>query len=113
MRGGRLEILSAVAGVLGLKLNIAEHTDPNHNPMIPHTIVLEPSLVIYRIYNGLLVLRPADRRGAAPGSARSDLEMPGRLGHHDAGAQSRMGAGSQGALLPYGKSYARAIAEQS
>src|SRR5882757_554967 len=33
-------------------LDIAEYTDPLHNPMIPHTIVLEPSLVIYKVYNG-------------------------------------------------------------
>jgi len=33
-------------------LDIAEYTDPQHNPMVPHTILLEPGLVIYRIYNG-------------------------------------------------------------
>ena len=33
-------------------LGIQEYTDPTHDPMIPHTIVLEPGLVIYRIYNG-------------------------------------------------------------
>lgn len=33
-------------------LDIAEYTDPHHNPMVPHTFVLEPGLKIYRIYNG-------------------------------------------------------------
>ncbi|MBX7220034.1 MAG: redoxin domain-containing protein [Blastocatellia bacterium] len=33
-------------------LDIVEYTDPVHNPMIPHVIVLEPGLVIYRIYQG-------------------------------------------------------------
>ncbi len=33
-------------------LEIQEYTDPQHNPMIPHTLVLEPGLVIYKIYNG-------------------------------------------------------------
>jgi len=33
-------------------LDIAEYTDPEHNPMIPHVIVLEPGLVIYKIYMG-------------------------------------------------------------
>lgn len=33
-------------------LDIAEYTDPRHNPMIPHTVVLEPGLVIYKIYMG-------------------------------------------------------------
>ena len=33
-------------------LGIQEYTDPHHDPMIPHTLVLEPGLVIYKIYNG-------------------------------------------------------------
>jgi peroxiredoxin len=33
-------------------LDIQEYTDPEHNPMIPHTLVLKPGLAIYRIYNG-------------------------------------------------------------
>ena len=33
-------------------LDIAEYTDPIHNPMIPHTIVLEPGLVVYKVYVG-------------------------------------------------------------
>lgn len=33
-------------------LDIAEYTDPHNNPMIPHTIVLEPDLKIHKIYNG-------------------------------------------------------------
>src|SRR5205807_5024994 len=34
------------------ELDIQEYTDPQHNPMIPHTLVLEPGLVIYSVYNG-------------------------------------------------------------
>jgi peroxiredoxin len=33
-------------------LDIQEYTDPFHNPMIPHTLILEPGLVIHKIYNG-------------------------------------------------------------
>jgi hypothetical protein len=33
-------------------LDIAEYTDPEHNPMIPQTLVLKPGLIIHRIYNG-------------------------------------------------------------
>jgi hypothetical protein len=33
-------------------LDIKEHTDPEHDPMIPHMLVLKPGLVIHRIYNG-------------------------------------------------------------
>ena len=33
-------------------LQIQEYTDPVHNPQIPYTFVLEPGLVIAKIYNG-------------------------------------------------------------
>lgn len=33
-------------------LDIAEYTDTMHNPMIPHTFVLKPGLVVHKIYNG-------------------------------------------------------------
>src|SRR3984885_12788331 len=33
-------------------LEIQEYTDPEHDPMIPHPLVLKPGLVIHSIYNG-------------------------------------------------------------
>jgi len=33
-------------------LDIQEYTDPHHDPMIPHTLVLKPGLVVYSVYNG-------------------------------------------------------------
>jgi len=33
-------------------LDIVEYTDTLHNPMVPHTIVLEPKLTIHKIYMG-------------------------------------------------------------
>ena len=33
-------------------LDIQEFTDPVHDPMIPHTFVLEPGLRVHSIYNG-------------------------------------------------------------
>ena len=33
-------------------LDIQEYTDPYHDPMIPHTFVLAPGLIIHKIYNG-------------------------------------------------------------
>ena len=33
-------------------LQIEEYTDPHHNPMTPHTLVLKPGLVVHSIYNG-------------------------------------------------------------
>ncbi|HLT46869.1 MAG TPA: redoxin domain-containing protein [Rubricoccaceae bacterium] len=38
--------------VVARDLGIEEYTDPNNEPMIPHTFVLEPGLKIYKIYNG-------------------------------------------------------------
>jgi peroxiredoxin len=50
--GAHWPFLSDPARKIQKDLDIAEYTDPEHNPMIPHTIVLEPGLVIYKIYNG-------------------------------------------------------------
>jgi peroxiredoxin len=33
-------------------LDIQEYTDPEHDPMIPYTLVLKPGLVVHKIYNG-------------------------------------------------------------
>jgi peroxiredoxin len=33
-------------------LEIQEYTDPDNDPMIPHTLVLKPGLVVHTIYNG-------------------------------------------------------------
>jgi peroxiredoxin len=33
-------------------LDIQEYTDTEHDPMIPHTLVLKPGLIIHSIYNG-------------------------------------------------------------
>jgi peroxiredoxin len=50
--GAHWPFLSDPGRVVQKDLDIAEYTDPTHNPMIPHTIVLEPKLVIYKIYMG-------------------------------------------------------------
>lgn len=50
--GAHWPFLSDAARKIQKDLDIAEYTDPVHNPMIPHVIVLEPGLVIYKIYNG-------------------------------------------------------------
>jgi len=44
--------LSDVGRTIQKDLDIAEYTDSVHNPMIPHTIVLEPGLVVYKVYVG-------------------------------------------------------------
>lgn len=39
-------------GLIRDELEILEYTDQKHKPMIPYTLVLEPNLQIYKIYNG-------------------------------------------------------------
>jgi peroxiredoxin len=50
--GAAWPFLSDVDRIIQKDLDIQEYTDPEHNPMIPHTIVLKPGLIVYRIYNG-------------------------------------------------------------
>jgi peroxiredoxin len=50
--GAQWPFLSDAGRRIQKDLDIAEYTDPLHNPMIPHTIVLEPGLAIYKIYMG-------------------------------------------------------------
>ena len=50
--GAHWPFLSDPRRTIQKDLDLAEYTDPTHNPMIPHTIVLEPGLVIHKIYMG-------------------------------------------------------------
>ena len=50
--GAHWPFLSDPRRIVQKDLDIAEYTDPVHNPMIPHVVVLEPDLVIYRVYIG-------------------------------------------------------------
>lgn len=50
--GAHWPFLSDERRTIQKDLDIAEYTDPLHNPMIPHTIVLEPGRVVYKVYMG-------------------------------------------------------------
>jgi len=50
--GATWPFLSDVDRRLARDLDIVEYTDPYHNPMIPHTLVLAPGLRIHRVYLG-------------------------------------------------------------
>jgi peroxiredoxin len=50
--GAQWTFLSDAGRHVQKDLDIKEYTDPHHDPMIPHTLVLKPGLVIHRIYNG-------------------------------------------------------------
>ena len=50
--GAQWPFLSDPGRIVQKDLDIQEYTDAEHDPMIPHTFVLKPGLVIYSIYNG-------------------------------------------------------------
>jgi peroxiredoxin len=50
--GAQWPFLSDAGRKVQKDLNIQEYTDPHNDPMIPHTLVLKPGLVIHSIYNG-------------------------------------------------------------
>jgi len=50
--GARWTFLSDPARKVQKDLGIQEYTDPFHDPMIPHTLVLGPGLVVHKIYDG-------------------------------------------------------------
>ncbi len=50
--GAQWPFLSDPGRIVQQDLDIQEYTDPENDPMIPHTLVLKPGLVVHRIYNG-------------------------------------------------------------
>src|ERR1043165_4807011 len=78
-------------------LDIQEYTDPENDPMIPHTLVLKPGLVVHSIYNGYWYWgRPSiadlwhDLREATREIRPDwDLAAPGLREAWDAGDRSR------------------------
>jgi peroxiredoxin len=50
--GAHWTFLSDTGRRVQKELDIREYTDPYHDPMVPHTLVLKPRLVIHSVYNG-------------------------------------------------------------
>jgi peroxiredoxin len=50
--GAQWPFLEDPERVVQKDLDIQEYTDPDNDPMIPHTIVLKPGLIVHKIYNG-------------------------------------------------------------
>jgi peroxiredoxin len=110
--GAQWTFLSDPGRKLQKDLDIAEYTDPDHNPMIPHTFVLETGLRIYRIYNGYwffgrptveelrLDLRAVLQR-CRPDWDISSVEL-----------RAAWANGDEARFYPYGKTHAQVIAEQ-
>jgi hypothetical protein len=93
-------------------LDIAEYTDPHHNPMIPHTLVLEPGLRVYKIYMGYWFFgRPTveelrlDLRAVLQ-RCRPDWDIS-RVEQRAAWAN-----GDKAGFYPYGKTQAQVLADQ-
>jgi peroxiredoxin len=93
-------------------LDIAEYTDSTHDPMIPHTIVLEPGLVVFKIYYGYWFFgRPTVEE------LRQDLRAVLKKSRPDWDITSpemkaAWARGDKNLFYPYGKTYAKVFGEQ-
>lgn len=110
--GAHWPFLSDSRRIIQKDLDIAEYTDPGHNPMIPHVVVVEPGLVVHKIYNGYWYFgRPSmeelrqDLR-AVTKKCRPDWDITSP-DLRTAWEQSR-----KDAFYPYGKTYAQSIGDQ-
>jgi peroxiredoxin len=50
--GAQWPFLEDAGRIVQRDLDIKEYTDPENDPMIPHTLVLGPELTIFKVYNG-------------------------------------------------------------
>jgi hypothetical protein len=110
--GAHWPFLSDVGRVVQKDLDIAEYTDPLRNPMIPHVVVLEPDLIIHKIYSGYGFFgRPTMEE------LRQDLRTVTRKCRPDwdiATPEMKRAwqEGRKEPFYPYGKTYAQTIHEQ-
>src|ERR1700746_1968572 len=110
--GAHWTFLSDPARKVQKDLDIAEYTDPNHNPMIPHTLVLEPGLRVFKIYNGYWFFgRPTveelrlDLRAVLK-RCRPDWDID------SAEQRAAWAKGEKTSFYPYGKTQAQVLSEQ-
>jgi peroxiredoxin len=110
--GAHWPFLSDAGRKVQKDLDIAEYTDAANNPMIPHTIVLEPGLVVFKIYNGYWYFgRPTAEE------LRQDLRavLKKCRADWDIGTPELKAAWARGEkdrFYPYGKSFAKVLGEQ-
>ena len=101
--GAQWTFLSDPGRTIQKDLDIQEYTDPEHDPMIPHTLVLKPGLVDPQHLQRLLVLgSPVGRRPLAR-PARGDERDPPGLGPEHAGPPRGLGRGRPLALPRMGQ----------
>jgi peroxiredoxin len=98
--GAHWPFLSDPGRIVQKDLDIAEYTDTVNNPMIPHSIVLDRGLVIFKIYNGYWFFgRPTIE------DLRQDLRALSKKcrpdwGHHESRTESSVEKGGERPLLP-------------
>ncbi len=110
--GAHWTFLTDAGRMVQKDLDIAEYTDPTNNPMIPHTLVLEPGLIVFKIYGGYwFFARPTveelrqDLRSVLKKCRPDwDITRPELKVAWERGEKDR--------FYPYGKSYAKVFAEQ-
>jgi peroxiredoxin len=101
--GAQWPFLSDPGRAVQKDLDIQEYTDPHHDPMVPHTVVLKPELEIFKVYNGYWFFgRPSVEE------LRQDLRAITRSIHPDwdlSDPQLRAAwkAGDKSKFWPYGK----------
>jgi peroxiredoxin len=110
--GARWPFLSDPGRKVQKDLDIAEFTDATHNPMIPHTLVLEPGLRVYKIYNGYWFFgRPTveelrlDLRAVLQ-RCRPDWDIS------SSEQRAAWEKGDKAKFFPYGKTRAQVFAEE-
>jgi peroxiredoxin len=110
--GAHWPFLSDSRRIVQKDLDIAEYTDPVHNPMIPHVIVLEPQLRVHKIYNGYWFFgRPTVEE------LRQDLRAVSMTCRPDwdimaPGLKSLWDQGRKEYFYPYGKAYVETLGER-
>ncbi len=110
--GAHWTFLSDAGRKVQKDLDIAEYTDPTHDPMIPHTIVVEPGLIVFKIYVGYWFFgRPTieelrqDLRAVLKKCRPDwDITKPEMKAAWERGEKDR--------FYPYGKTYAKVFGEQ-
>ena len=93
-------------------LDIAEYTDPTHDPMIPHTLVLAPALVVHKIYNGYWFF-------GRPTVEELRLDLRAVLQKHrpdwdltNPEVRAAWARGEKNRFYPYGRTYAQVFADK-
>jgi peroxiredoxin len=110
--GAQWPFLSDPKRTVQKELDVAEYTDHLHNPMIPHTIVLEPGLVVHKVYNGYWFFgRPTVEE------LRQDLRAVLRKCRPDwdittPEMKAAWERGEKQRFYPYGKTFAQVFAEK-